>query len=166
MTWKIVCIFIFRNSVNTLINNITLLQVLETSFLIESGRYVKTHLSGLLVYYADGDYMFRPLCWAIIRLQVPSTPYFACNNGNDASEVDSYSEICCLSLVFCICEFSFEVICGRCCDIKVGREADIIPYPTAFPYGKGMVLHFYRQQESSTTKTVHKVINKGLKAYV
>ena len=40
------------------------------------------------------------------------------------------------------------------------------PYPTAFPYGKGMVLHFYQQQESSTTKTVHKVINKGLKTYV
>ena len=39
-------------------------------------------------------------------------------------------------------------------------------YPTAFPYGNGMVLHFYQQQESSTTKTVHKVINKGLKAYV
>ena len=41
-----------------------------------------------------------------------------------------------------------------------------IPYPTAFPYGNGMVLHFYQQQESSTTKTVHKVINKELKAYV
>ena len=40
------------------------------------------------------------------------------------------------------------------------------PYPTAFPYGNGMVLHFYQQQESSTTKTVHKVINKELKAYV
>ena len=40
------------------------------------------------------------------------------------------------------------------------------PYPTAFPYGNGMVLHFYQQLESSTTKTVHKVINKGLKAYV
>ena len=40
------------------------------------------------------------------------------------------------------------------------------PYPTAFPYGNGMVLHFYQQQESSTTKTVHKVINKGLNAYV
>jgi len=40
------------------------------------------------------------------------------------------------------------------------------PYPTAFPYGKGMVLHFYQQQESSTTNTVHKVINKGLKTYV
>ena len=45
-------------------------------------------------------------------------------------------------------------------------EGCIIPYPTAFPYGNGMVLHFYQQQESSTTKTVHKVINKGLKAYV
>ena len=40
------------------------------------------------------------------------------------------------------------------------------PYPTAFPYGNGMVLNFYQQQESSTTKTVHKVINRGLKAYV
>ena len=40
------------------------------------------------------------------------------------------------------------------------------PYPTAFPYGNGMVLHFYQQQESNTTKTVHKVINKELKAYV
>ena len=47
------------------------------------------------------------------------------------------------------------------------RWKEIInPYPTAFPYGNGMVLHFYQQQESSTTKTVHKVINKGLKAYV
>ena len=40
------------------------------------------------------------------------------------------------------------------------------PYPTAFPYENGMVLHFYQQQESSTTKTVHKVINKRLKTYV
>ena len=40
------------------------------------------------------------------------------------------------------------------------------PYPTAFPYGNGMVLHFYQQQESSTTKTVHKVVSKGLKTYV
>ena len=40
------------------------------------------------------------------------------------------------------------------------------PYPTAFPYGNGMVLYFYQQQESSMTKTVHKVINRGLKAYV
>ena len=40
------------------------------------------------------------------------------------------------------------------------------PYPTAFPYGNGMVLHFYQQQESGTIKTVHKVINKGLKTYV
>ena len=43
---------------------------------------------------------------------------------------------------------------------------DINPYPTAFPYGNGMVLHFYQQQESSTTKTVHKVINRGLETYV
>ena len=42
----------------------------------------------------------------------------------------------------------------------------INPYPIAFPYGNGMILHFYQQQESSTTKTVHRVINKGLKTYV
>jgi hypothetical protein len=42
----------------------------------------------------------------------------------------------------------------------------INPYPTAFPYGNGMVLHFYQQQESSTSKTVHKFINKRLKTYV
>ena len=44
--------------------------------------------------------------------------------------------------------------------------SDIIPYPTALPYGNGTVLHFYQQQESRTTKTVHKVINRGLKTYV
>jgi len=44
--------------------------------------------------------------------------------------------------------------------------SSINPYPTAFPYGNGMVLHLYQQQESSTTKTVHKVISKGLKTYV
>ena len=48
----------------------------------------------------------------------------------------------------------------------VADPSAINPYPTAFPYGNGMVLHFYQQQESSTTKTVHKVINKGLKTYV
>ena len=48
--------------------------------------------------------------------------------------------------------------------LPVGRLVN--PYPTAFPYGNGMVLHFYQQKESSTTKTVHKVINKGLKTYV
>ena len=47
-----------------------------------------------------------------------------------------------------------------------GPSSEFNPYPTAFPYGNGMVLHFYQQQESSTTKTVHKVINNGLKAYV
>ena len=50
---------------------------------------------------------------------------------------------------------------------RLVRTAELVnPYPTAFPYGNGMVLHFYQQQESSTTKRVHKVINKGLKAYV
>ena len=44
-----------------------------------------------------------------------------------------------------------------------GETTKINPYPMAFPYGNGMVLHFYQQQESSTTKTVHKVITRDLK---
>ena len=51
-------------------------------------------------------------------------------------------------------------------DSESGTTSADNPYPTAFPYGNGMVLHFYQQQESSTTKTVHKVINKRLKTYV
>ena len=54
----------------------------------------------------------------------------------------------------------------RCYYPEYHTRSAFNPYPTAFPYGNGMVLHFYQQQESSTTKTVHKVINKGLKAYV
>ena len=51
-------------------------------------------------------------------------------------------------------------------DTKLIFRYWINPYPTAFPYGNGIVLHFYQQQESSTTKTVHRIINKGLKTYV
>ena len=59
------------------------------------------------------------------------------------------------------------VLRGPVDTFPIALYADYInPYPTAFPYGNGMVLHFYQQQESSTTKTVHKVINKGLKTYV
>ena len=61
--------------------------------------------------------------------------------------------------VFCDCTSTSVPAC-------FSSSLSIKPYPTAFPYGNGMVLHFYQQQESSTTKTVHKVINKGLKAYV
>ena len=62
-------------------------------------------------------------------------------------------------------------IAGRGKIFSCSPQVDVLaqlfnPYPTAFPYGNGMVLHFYQQQESSTTKTVHKVINKGLKDYV
>ena len=59
---------------------------------------------------------------------------------------------------------------GQLCDVFSSDRFVVLvqlnPYPTAFPYGNGMVLHFYQQQESSTTKTVHKVINKGFKTYV
>ena len=64
---------------------------------------------------------------------------------------------------------SVAAICNEVVHSKTRKRqamSDINPYPTAFPYGNGMVLHFYQQQESSTTKTVHKVINKRLKAYV
>ena len=63
---------------------------------------------------------------------------------------------------------NFERLYSVAMHMAVGKEIyfHINPYPTAFPYGNGMVLHFYQQQESSTTKTVHKVINKGLKTYV
>ena len=55
----------------------------------------------------------------------------------------------------------------QCIDLPVhSNVSNINPYRTAFQYGNGMDLHFYQQQESSTTKTVHKVINKGLKAFV
>jgi len=46
------------------------------------------------------------------------------------------------------------------------REGDKYPLSYGIPVRNGMVLHFYQQQESSTTKTEHKVINKGLKACV
>ena len=56
---------------------------------------------------------------------------------------------------------------GTCCEVCFVICCTVFnTYPTAFPYGNGMVLHFYQQQESSTTKTVRKVINRGLKTYV
>ena len=63
---------------------------------------------------------------------------------------------------------AFGILCQyfRIFFTPIAVDPEINPYPTAFPYGNGMVLHFYQQQESSTTKTVHKVINKGLKTYV
>ena len=62
--------------------------------------------------------------------------------------------------------FGFRISITGFSNVKCFVILVYIPYPTAFPYGNGMVLHFYQQQESSTTKTVHKVINKGLKTYV
>ena len=61
----------------------------------------------------------------------------------------------------------YVMLCDGWVFTRILKDSVVLnPYPTAFPYGNGMVLHFYQQQESSTTKTVHKVINKGLKAYV
>ena len=66
---------------------------------------------------------------------------------------------CLLPACFLVCSLVRSLWLAVACSL-------LNPYPTAFPYGNGMVLHFYQQQESSTTKTVHKVINKRLKAYV
>ena len=65
-----------------------------------------------------------------------------------------------------VAAFTFKMKLCIDCDPSSVLFIRINPYPTAFPYGNGMVLHFYQQQASSTTKTVHKVINKGLKTYV
>ena len=68
-----------------------------------------------------------------------------------------------------LCQQTFTVRLQHCQSLSVLLQplaACVNPYPTAFPYRNGMVLHFYQQQESSTTKTAHKVINKGLKTYV
>ena len=59
--------------------------------------------------------------------------------------------------------FLVQVLSGK---FYKNLNSNLNPYPTAFPYGNGMVLHFYQQQESSTTETVHRVINKRLKTYV
>ena len=78
-------------------------------------------------------------------------------------------KICCWILLLCLATepcFKLVVFEEHVELFKFIAETIINPYPTAFPYGNGMVLHFYQQQESSTTKTVHKVINKRLKAYV
>ena len=82
--------------------------------------------------------------------------------------------------VFPLCPFCYNIFLTSLCfqtepttqshrqnyTLYVSCAIVVNPYPTAFPYGNGMVLHFYQQQESSTTKTVHRVINKGLKTYV
>ena len=70
------------------------------------------------------------------------------------------------NFVFDLRDASQELNPGVKRELLLFETCYINPYPTAFPYGNGMVLHFYQQQESSTTKTVHKVINKGLKTYV
>ena len=80
--------------------------------------------------------------------------------GDDASKGICYQ----VSLTACLVSWDRKLfLLPRLTTVARGL---INPYPTAFPYGNGMVLHFYQQQESSTTKTVHKVINKGLKTYV
>ena len=89
------------------------------------------------------------------------------NNGMTAATADTQSLVSCCAKTWLSCSVSISYKLGALITCLVSYcSNNIIPYPTAFPYGNGMVLHFYQQQESSTTKTVHKVINKGLKTYV
>ena len=70
-------------------------------------------------------------------------------------------------MVMCLCRMTIRIPNQKALYPRSQQQTNLInPYPTAFPYGNGMVLHFYQQQESSTSKTVHKVINKRLKTYV
>ena len=84
---------------------------------------------------------------------------FVCEAWSGAKAL-SRIEVLCSSVLLRNVTYRFVTV------TYMGKITDINPYPTAFPYGNGMVLHFYQQQESSRTKTVHKVINKGLKTYV
>ena len=77
-----------------------------------------------------------------------------------------YSDWCCGGQRIVLLELCVGLGKARVCSCACWWRDAVNPYPTAFPYGNGMVLHFYQQQESSTTKTVHKVINKALKTYV
>ena len=104
-----------------------------------------------------------------------------CINNNNAVNANNYRRLQDLTSFFKISMVG-EIISSKCIDnlgTRPQKRSPVLtynqsallkfiinPYPTAFPYGNGMVLHFYQQQESSTTKTVHKVINKRLKAYV
>ena len=79
-----------------------------------------------------------------------------------------------LRMATCVAETCLQFLCDKISSIYSSVFVSLFknlmylinPYLTAFPYGNDMVLHFYQQQESSTTKTAHKVINKGLKTYV
>ena len=88
----------------------------------------------------------------------------ASDSNNTSIKASITASSCPYTAVKCLNEkITFN---SSCYEGHIPCIMSINPYPTAFPYGNGMVLHFYQQQESSTTKTVHKVINKGLKAYI
>ena len=99
--------------------------------------------------YCDGKELLEFLCWMLVCVSVSS------KQRRENFVIFYFCFL--LSFFFYTCPFIFCIYTS---------STDINPYPTAFPYGNGMVLHFYQQQEGSTTKTVHKVINKGLKTYV
>ena len=111
------------------------------------------------LYHENKSLQARSQNWEKRLIASPNMPVRPCVHLCRMEKLDShwtdFHEILYLSV--------FRKSLGK---IQVFFYLTINPYPTAFPYGNGMVLHFYQQQESSTTKTVHKVINKGLKTYV
>ena len=109
---------------------------------------------------------FRVVPWHKPR-SVPSQTLNVHHPCDTNSVGKPWPSVAALSLGTCAATLA---VCWRCLSFLqqavINFLININPYPMAFPYGNGMVLHFYQQQESSTTKTEHKVINKRLKTYV
>ena len=114
---------------------------------------------------------FYPGCMQFVSAALPSTVKYSSitplsaevKNRMRLTSTSPYSFTAWyLVIFFALIKRSFFLTCIQ----GDSMLTSLNPYPTAFPYGNGMVLHFYQQQESSTTKTVHKVINKGLKTYI
>ena len=107
-------------------------------------------------------------CIFLITQQViTEMPYLQFEAAYEELHLWGHLLCCCSMIVFSLpCECCGNTGYNRFPQHSVFDMISFNPYPTAFPYGNGMVLHFYQQQEGSTTKTVHKVINRGLKTYV
>ena len=107
------------------------------------------------------QYMYWYICLYVLHLHgLPVTT----DHSHYLPSKSYLALLCCVEI--CLVPNNFQFLFCKNGEKIIHFWVFFIPYPTGFPYGNGMVLHFYQQQGSSTTKTVHKVINKGLKAYV
>ena len=134
------------------------LQVLEGTICCQSTSSSFMCLVGLLQFSYCPDRLWGPPCFLFNGYR-DSSPGLKRPVRQIYPKHSSRSEV--------TYEWSHAFTASACLQgTEKGKFIVIYPYPTAFPYGNGMVLHFYQQQESSMTKTVHKVINKRLKTYV